>query len=160
MSEKNENVRSDIIIEGNIASWDINALGDVYGTYVGTFKFRCYLTPTQQIAANREYRELIGPNPLHVPEHESFLAYALTQLKHRIISAPPFWASGNGGMPGDIPDENVLTAVLSAAIDSEAKYRSILKKRTESAINRSKAILDQKMNGSENEEVEDLEDLE
>lgn len=159
MANQNDQNRSDIIIENNVASWDINLLGDINGTYVGTFKFRCYLTPTQQIAANREYRELIGPHPTFAPEHESFLAYALTQLKYRILSAPPFWNSVVGGTPGDIPDENVLTAILDAAVSAETKYRGLLKKRTESAINRSKSILEKAMSGSGEEEVDDVEDL-
>lgn len=130
--------RSDISIDGNIATWNINITGDIQGTYVGIFKFKCYLTPIEQIKANRDYREMIGPNPLGAPEHETFLAYALCQLKYRVISAPPFWISEQGGIGGNIPDEDVLSAVLSAATDSEVKYRDMLKKRKEEALERAR----------------------
>ena len=72
--EKQVLSRSDIIIESNLGNWEIKVDGDINGTYMGHFKFKCYLTPLQQIAANREFRELLGTNPSVAPEHESFLA--------------------------------------------------------------------------------------
>lgn len=128
--------RTDIIIEGTTASWSINLEGEVSGTYTGTFRFRCFLNPTQKIAANREMRSLLGEHPMLVPEHESFLAYALSQLKYRVISAPPFWNS-NDGYSGDIPDTNIITEILNAAIDSELKYKGQLNERKLEALNRS-----------------------
>jgi len=129
--------RSDITIDNSTATWTINAVGDINGTYVGTFKFKCYLDPMEQIRANRDYREMIGANPLGVPEHESFLAYALTQLKYRVISAPPFWHSTQS-VGGNIPDENIISEVLNAAVDSEVIYRARLKKRREEALEKAK----------------------
>lgn len=130
--------RTDIIIEGTTASWAINMEGDVSGTYTGTFRFRCYLNPTQKIAANREMRSLLGEFPMLVPEHESFLAYALSQLKYRILSSPPFWTSGENGYAGDIPDTNVLSAILDAAIDAEVKYMGQLQARKLEALEKAK----------------------
>lgn len=124
--------RPDIIIEGNTAKWDMKVDGDINGTYIGEFRFRCFLTPVQQIAANREYRDMLGPNMTMAPEHESFLAYCLTQLKYRILSAPPFW--GSSSVPGDIPDDNVLLKVLDAAVSAETKFRGNIKKKKEEAI--------------------------
>ena len=152
--------RDDIKIEGNVATWEINTVGSIMGTYIGTFRFRCFLSPLQQIAAGREERELIGVNMSLAPEHEKFLAYALTQLKYRIISAPPFWASANvNNLQGDIPDEEIISVILSAAIDAEAKYKSDIRKRKEEAIQRAKkaseAIL--KAEITEREENEALE---
>lgn len=134
MSNKN----SDIIIEGTTASWSINTEGSISGTFVGQFRFRCVLNPTQRIAANREMRALLGDHPLLVPEHESFLAYALTQLKYRIITAPPFWKSAESGWEGDIPDENVISEVLNAAINAEVKYKEQLDERKLEALERAK----------------------
>lgn len=131
--------RSDLIVESTGVTWDMRLDGDIAGTYVGAFRFKCYLNPLDRIAADREYREILGPNPTFASEHESFLAYALTQLKYRIITAPPFWASENPArLSGNIADENIISAVLDAALVSEIKYKSILKKKKLDAISRAK----------------------
>lgn len=148
--------RSDLIIEGNTATWEMRLDGDINGTYAGAFRFKCYLSPLQQIAADREKRELLGSQPLYASEHESFLAYALTQLKYRIISAPPFWASANPAtLAGDIADENIIAAVLDAALGAEIKYKSQLKKKKLDAVARAKAATDKLMEGDEENEDED-----
>ena len=155
--EKEAIERSDILIEGNTGFWEMRLEGDIHGTYVGSFRFKGFLTPLQQIAANREYRELIGPNPVLVPEHESFLAYALTQLKYRIVSAPPFWSSANpsGGMAGDIADENVIGAILDAAIGTEMKYKSQLKKKRLDAVSRAKDAAEKLMDTKDEDEADE-----
>lgn len=138
-----EEERPDIKIEGDVATWEMSAVGNIKGTYFGTFRFRCYLDPMQQIAAGREERQLIGENFSFAPDHEKFLAYALTQLKYRVISSPPFWASTNpGGMPGNLPDGEIVSLVLGAAIDAEVKYKAEIKKRKEDAIERAKKASD------------------
>jgi hypothetical protein len=136
--------RDDIKIEGDRATWEISAVGNIKGTYLGTFVFRCFLTPLQQIAAGREERALIGENFAFAPDHEKFLAYALTQLKYRIVSSPPFWASANpnGNMSGDLPDPEIVSLVLGSAIDAEVKYKNEIKYRKEAAIERAKAAND------------------
>lgn len=139
MSE-NDTVRDDIQINGGIATWTMHIDGAVSGTYTGTFKFRCFLTPLQRIAAGREQRALLGESRAFAEtpdyEHEAWLAYLITQLKYRIISAPPFWnTSGiNKSHEGDIPDENVLEKILDAATDAELIYKRQLKKLKEDAI--------------------------
>ena len=148
--------RADLIIEGNTATWEMRLEGDIHGTYVGAFRFKCYLSPLQQIAANREYREILGPNPSFASEHESFLAYALTQLKYRIITAPPFWASQSpASLAGDIADENIISAVLDAALGAEIKYKSQLKKKKLDAVARAKAATEKLMEGDDADEDED-----
>jgi len=136
--------RDDIKIEGDIATWEISAVGNIKGTYIGTFRFRCFLTPLQQIAAGREERALIGENFAFAADHEKFLAYALTQLKYRVISAPPFWGSSNpnANMPGDLPDPEIVSLVLGSAIDAEVKYKNEIKYRKEAAIERAKKAND------------------
>jgi hypothetical protein len=141
MSEENDGLNyEDIQLVGPVAVWEMHANGIVSGTYTGTFKFRCYLTPLQKIAAGREQRALLGESRAWVEtpdyEHEAWLSYALTQLKHRIISAPPFWTSAgvSKSHDGDIPDENVLETVLDAAIRSELKYKKHLKQLKDDAL--------------------------
>lgn len=147
-----EKERTDIIIEGNTATWEMKVDGIINGTYTGTFRFRCYLTPTQQIAASREMREMLGPQMTMAPEHESFLAYALTQLKQRIISAPPFWSSQS--VPGDLPDENVISLVLDAAIGAELKYKKQLAQRKLEAIERAKQAAERMLSTKDVDEDE------
>lgn len=143
--------RNDILIEGNTASWEVRLDGDIQGTYTGTFKFRCYLTPTQRLAASREHRELVGPHASLAPTHDDNLAFSLSQLKYRVLSAPPFWASN--GISGDIPDSNVIDAVLEAAIAAELKYKAQLKQKKNDAIQRAKKAAEDllKLRDRENE---------
>lgn len=130
----------DLRIDGDIATWDMRYDGDVNGTYIGTFKFRCYITPIQQIAAGREERDLLGPHLTMATEHERFLAYALTQLKQRIVSAPPFWSSvnPNSSFAGDIADEELIAFVLDAAVQAEILYKQQMKERRDKALGISK----------------------
>lgn len=140
--EENEDEEFDystVTLDGNEATWRINAEGEINGKYIGTFKFRCFLTPSQRISANREYREMLGGNPTLVSVHESNLAYALTQLKYRVLSCPPFWeGESEDDMKGDVADDNIITLVLNAAIAAEVKYRNQLKEKKDSAIDRAK----------------------
>ncbi len=131
---------TDITLDGSTANWPMpNTKGDYGGTYTGTFTFRCFLTPTQLLAASKKYRELLGPNAIFAPEHEGHVAYALTQLEHRILKSPPFWTQPlqNGEMAGNIPDLNIILMVLDAASRAQALYiekmnsdRTIILKRT------------------------------
>lgn len=142
MADEKEIDFSDLQVVGGVSTWEMRADGDILGTYNGTFKFRCFLDPLDKIAAGREQRELLGESRSWVAtpeyEHESFLAYALTQLKYRIISAPPFWSSAgvNKTHEGNIPDEDILEKILDAAIRSELKYKMDIKKRKEAALKR------------------------
>lgn len=144
-----------MIIDGTTANWDMRVEGDIAGTYAGTFKFRCYLTPMQKIAANREMRELLGSHATMAPEHEANLAFALTQLKHRIVSAPPFWNSVTSGMAGDLPDANVILAVLDAAYVAELKYVAQIKEKKASAISRAKTAAEAILNSQGKDDPED-----
>lgn len=152
--------RSDIVLEGTTAVWDMRIEGEFSGTYAGTFRFRTFLTPTQKIAANREFREVLGVHPLAADQHESALAFALTQLKYRIISAPPFWMStlDTASLAGDIPDENVINEVLNASFDAESKYRTHLAEKKLSAIDRAKRAAEKIIATQNDEDQEGEED--
>jgi hypothetical protein len=134
--------RTDIQIDNNVARWDISTNGDINGLYTGTFVFRCFLTPTQKLAAGRDFRELIGPNNIQASDHEDNLAFTLSQLKHRVLTAPPFWSSsvGMNGLHGDIPDEKVLDVILEAALASEFKHSAILQEKREKELERAKKL--------------------
>lgn len=150
--------RSDVIIEGHQARFQLAAQGEINGTYSGEFVFRCYMSPSQQIAANRDMREMLGTNPTLADEHISFLAYALSQLKYRIISAPPFWAATKqiNGLEGDLVDEEIITQVLDAAIHAQLKYKSEINKRKleliEKARKAAEKMLDSQVSDDEDED--------
>jgi hypothetical protein len=140
MAENKEINLDDIHLSGGIATWEFRIEGGISGIYSGSFKFRCYLTPLQKIAAGREQRALLGESRAWVEtadyEHEAWLSYALTQLKYRVVSAPPFWTTAgiNKSHEGDIPDEEVLEKILDAAVRAELKYKKELKKRKDDAL--------------------------
>jgi len=146
----------EITITGNEATYDLRADGAINGTYIGQFKFRCFLTPIQKIAANREMRQLLGDQMIMAPQHESNLAFAITQLKYRIVSAPPFWSSGE--VAGDIPDSDIIMKVLNAAIEAEVQYLKQLKKRKDDSLNRAKAAAEAMLNNIGEDEGFDDED--
>lgn len=154
MAESEYTERSDIILDGSTATWEIQVDGEIQGTYMGTFKFKCVLTPLQKIAANREYRELLGPHMTMAPEHESNLAFALTQLKHRIVSAPPFWGTG-GSLSGDLPDTNVIMAVLDAAVAAELKYAFHMRNKKTDAIQKARAAAERMLAAKDEAESEE-----
>ena len=157
MADKED--RPDIVIEGNTATWDIMAEGDIQGTYTGTFRFKCFLTPTQALAASREYRSLLGDNPLQVPIHEDKLAFALAQLKYRIVSAPPFWTSTTqiNEMAGDLPDSNIIMAVLDSAIAAEIKYMTYIRKKKLESLKKAKRAAERLLKNEVEDESEDQE---
>ncbi len=152
--------KSDIIIEGNTARWDIRVDGDINGLYLGTFRFKCYLSPTEKLAAGREYRELLGSNPTMANKHEDNLAFSLAQLKYRIISAPPFWTSTlqQSGISGDLPDENIIDAVLNAAVDAEIKFAKQLKSNRANSIERAKKAAERLLKLQEEGDADEGED--
>lgn len=135
--------RTDIVIENHTATWDLKAEGAINGTYMGTFKFKCYLTPSETIAAGRERRSLLGDNAILATQKESFYAYALPQLKYRVISGPPFWEAKTGQYSGDIADAEVMGMILDAALGAELKFNNEIKKRKTDAIERAKKAAEQ-----------------
>jgi len=157
-----EILKKDIIIENGFASWDINTAEPIGGTYMGTFTFRCVLSPLQIIEADRDYRDLLGPNPAMVDPVAENLAYALSQLKQRVIKSPPFWTEQAARFGGaHIKDTNVLDYVLKASFESEIKYREELKENHRKATERLRRALDEKYKKEDeelkvNKEMEEL----
>jgi hypothetical protein len=116
------------------ATYELNMDGDISGSYRGKFIFRCYLDPLSELAASRLFREIMGVNSQEMPETEKYLAWALAQLKYRIVKAPPFWRTENSIVDGNIFDKNVIMHVLDMATEAELLYRKNLKKKKEEAL--------------------------
>jgi hypothetical protein len=148
----------DLLLENNKASYHFDQTGEIGGTYRGVFEFRCYLNPVQYIAADKEYRDLLGSNAALADPHADNLAYALTQLKYRILKAPPFWYSEDSLFPGgSVPDREVISHILTAATEAELQYRTSLLSKQEEAVNKLKAIIDQrKADAQVDKELEEM----
>jgi hypothetical protein len=152
MAVKRQIDESEIRLDGSTAYWDINYTGEVEGTYLGTFTFRTSISPIQEIEADRNYRELMGVNPDSSSVRIQNLAFALTQLKQRIISAPPFWADNSLYGGSSVKDTEVIEMVYQAALLAEVKYRNILKARHLEAIEKLRGKLEEQQERARTEQ--------
>ena len=146
-------IENEITFSGNIASWTMPPTnGDIQGTYTGTFEFRAFLDPLRQLEAGRQYRELLGSLGNFADETEVRLAFALTQLKYRILKAPPFWSSTlqESGIAGNIGDINIVALVLEAANTAETLYRDKMKTERDGLVDKAIKLAEQRV---KNEEV-------
>ena len=115
--------------EEGTAEFDVKLVGDVtQQTYLGKFKVVSVMDPFQILSAGKRYRDLLGVNPAFASETELNLAFALAQLEHRIIQAPPFWNNGN------LKDLNVIMSVFDLSVQVEEEYRLEQKKRVEESL--------------------------
>jgi hypothetical protein len=110
-------------IEDNVGVFTISEVSDETNeTYIGEFKVKLILSPLDLLAIDRDYRELLGPvNPIMASSDANNIAFALSQLRHRILSYPSFW-KGNSYDGGHLPN-NVLYAILDASIEVQDKFK-------------------------------------
>lgn len=113
--------RSDITLNGSNATYTFREEGPLEGTYTGQFVFRCYLLPSQKLAASRERRAMLGEFGIAASDVEKQLALALSELKYRIVHAPPFW-NQNQMIGGDIPDFKIIFNVFEASMDAQTMF--------------------------------------
>lgn len=100
-------------------------------TYLGTFKVKCILNPIDFMEADKLYRQLLGEvHPEAAHAHTASIAFALSQLKYRIIEMPPFWENKKLG-GGHLKDNNIIIEVLNLAMEAEQKYRDMMVKEAE-----------------------------
>jgi hypothetical protein len=106
------------------ATFTINVVGKhSKDSYMGTFKVKCLLSPLEEIAADKRYRDLLGANSHLAAQNVRQQAFALSQLEQRVIDMPAFWE--NESLPGGhIKDVNVLLHVLDLAVEAQEKYIS------------------------------------
>lgn len=148
----------DISLEQEFGVWELQETAPLGGTYMGTFKFRCYLTPIQMIEADRDYRFLLGEtSPTLASETIENYSYSLAQLKQRVVQAPPFWFDGSRFPGGNVKDKEIIALVFEAAIQSELKYRSKLEEKHKSQLEKlSKYIEKQNEINKLAEEMEEM----
>lgn len=104
------------------AKFSVNIIGrHSKDSYMGTFRVKCLLSPLEEIAADKRYRELLGDNSHLATEHVRRQAFALAQLEQRVMEMPPFWESDF--IPGGhIKDDNVILDILDMAVEAQQKY--------------------------------------
>lgn len=122
-------------------------------TYRGTFTVKCMLSPLEFIKADRLYRQLVGDNVSSAHPTARSNAFALSQLKFRIVKAPPFWQ--NDELAGGHVENNIIAEVMESAITAEEKYREQKQKEAEEL----QKILTDKIKKNEIEREEEIKDV-
>lgn len=114
---------SDIRIEGSKAYFSYHGVGKKTNeTYMGDFCVKTSLSPLDFIKADRLYRDLIGSvNPHLATQEAQNYAFALSQLKYRIIEMPEFFK--NKELDGGHLDSNVLIEIVNIAIEAEDEFQ-------------------------------------
>jgi len=107
---------------GSTATYHYSGTGEKdMTTIMGEFKFKCVITPIDSIKIDRLYRELIGNvNPHLASENAKNMAFALSQLKHRVVESPDFFK--NKELNGGHLDPTVLVDIVNASIEAEAEF--------------------------------------
>lgn len=162
MDDTNKLKRSDITINGNLATYSFRHEGSILGTYTGQFVFKCFLLPSERLSASKDRRALLGEFGVLASELDKNLALALTDLKYRIVSAPPFWFSNSIG--GNIPDTDLIFNVFDAAMDSQEMFKELKNQEKlrllESSQKAADAILAKKQEEKKHEEKTEEEEIE
>jgi hypothetical protein len=116
---------SDFRFNGSIAEFDFQGIGEKSNTsFMGTFKVKCVISPIDYLKADRLYRELIGPvNPHLASKDAQNYAFALSQLKFRMIESPDFFK--NKEIDGGHLDQNILIDLINLAVDAEHEFKKI-----------------------------------
>ncbi len=108
--------------------------GEVSGAhYEGVFEVRKVLTPSQKAMADQERRAFLG-NPergVEVDPEVSELAFAISQLKVRVIKGPKWWNDSLGLR--NFIDQNVLVEIANAVLQVELDFKAEIKAKAEAA---------------------------
>lgn len=115
--------------EGSVAEFDFHSIGErTNTTYMGVFKVKTILSPLDLLKADRLYRELIGSvNPHMASSKAQDYAFALSQLKVRMLESPDFYK--NKELDGAHLDSNVLIEIINLAIEAEAEYKEQIEEK-------------------------------
>jgi hypothetical protein len=114
------------------ATFTIDAIGSFdKKRYVAGFVVKAFLNPIDRLSADKFRRELLGPNPESAGEEEKTMAFALSQLKYRIIEAAPFWFKGSDIGGAALKNDNIIYHVFNLATKAEEEYGKLLAKEAE-----------------------------
>ena len=132
-------------ITDSSAEFEVNIVGQSsYQTYMGKFKVKCLMSPMDVLESDKLYRSLLGEQgPMFASERAKNLAFALSQLKYRVIDQAPFWDNRRLG-GSHIPDDNVIIEVVNLAIEAEDKFLELKEQEAEKLKERLKAAFENK----------------
>jgi len=127
MSEVKEQI---VLNENGTADWNLQKMARDGNMYTGPFRFKTSMDPLSLLAADRDYRKLMGEHAAMADDMMHNMAFALAQLKQRVISSPPFWNDGSTDFGGGRTQYEVLQTVLDAAIAAQEKNEERLRDRS------------------------------
>lgn len=148
---------NDITLDLNLATATFRLNGEVgittRTTYTGTFTVRAVLDPSRELAAGRMYRALLGPQFQQASDHEANLAFALSQLQQRVLTAPPWFDStpGQEVRGSTILDSDILLKVLDLSVKAQEEYAKALKEESKAVFENLRERVDL-MDKAENEQ--------
>ena len=109
--------------EESFKTFHINTVGEKTGqSYIGTFKVQCVMSPMDIIEADKLYRYMLGENMAWASQQAQNFALAFSQLKYRIVEAPPFWENDTNIAGSHIRDYNVIVEIFDQALFAEENY--------------------------------------
>ena len=143
---------SDFRFDGSVAEFDYHGVGDrTNTTYMGVFRVKTIVSPMDMIRADRLYRELIGSvNPHMASKETQNFAFALSQLKVRILEAPDFYK--NSDLDGSHLDSNILIDIINKSIDAEEEY----KKQIDNKLKEMQELLSKRIRNNEIKKEEEI----
>jgi hypothetical protein len=113
-------------------------------TYEGPFRVKSGLSPFDELSASRDMRALLGEHGVQATDHEVNIAYALSQMKYRLIEGPLFWSEkAREGFGGADLDSNVIIAVLTAAVEAEVASNKRLKQEARERLKQMEKALEE-----------------
>lgn len=114
------------------ATISINLTGEVTGThYLGDFEMKIFLTHSEDLLRDKLRKELLGKDPDSSSDRARNQAEVLSQLQVRIVKAPLFWQSSNGGL--DLYDDNIIVELYEKSMKATEEAVAEIKKKAEEA---------------------------
>lgn len=123
---------------------------DRYGdTYEGEFTFKIKLSTADRFRQDQLFRDYIGANPDQANESARALAFMLSQINVRVVSAPIIWTSKRLGL--DLSSD-FIEAVFAESIKPESDFIDARNKKAET--DRARLRADREAEKREEEELE------
>lgn len=104
----------------NTTSFTVDEIGETTGErWVGAFKVKNRLSFRAQLLRDEVRRQILGVTPPGTDAYKRAvqLAEMFSELRIRIIEAPKWWTTADGGV--DLSDDNLLVAVHDKAVKAE-----------------------------------------
>ena len=115
------------------AKFSVSATGESTGkSYAGDFVVKTVLTRRDIFVADERRRIIVGSNAEAVPPALNGEAFMLGQLLVRIVDAPDWWKTSDGGM--NIEDANIIGELFRLTLEREEERLVKLKESSKKAL--------------------------